>query len=113
MGIRGRKSMEEKRVNQFIAAHPPKSIKQANSAPAHLGKHGAAFWLSMRDSYAIDEPGAVAVLTRAAECIDTIQQARAAMAKDGGPIIANQYDIPKLHPAITSRRRRATVSTLR
>jgi hypothetical protein len=53
----------------------------------------------MLSDYRIEGAADLALLTRAAECIDTITAARAAMAKTG-PIIKNQYDIDKLHPAV-------------
>jgi hypothetical protein len=40
----------------------------------------------------------VAILTRAAECIDRIAAARVSIAKDGA-IIENQYGVAKMNPA--------------
>jgi hypothetical protein len=100
MGVRGRKSRDEVAADHFLAlSRPPKRVER-KVAPSHLRKEGAAFFASMVDRHGIDDPRRLALLEKASECLDTIAAARAAMAKTG-PVILNQYDIAKAHPAIT------------
>ena len=102
MGVRGEQGKLVAAVDNFVASQPQKkSVKRANGAPSHLRREGSAFYKAMRKQHlTLDDAAALTILTRAAECIDTIAAARAAMAKDG-EIIRNQYDLPKLQPAVT------------
>ena len=99
MGVRGRKSAAERDAEAFSIAHrAPKSSAVTRDAPSHLCKEGASFFVSMRQAYEIEDPASVAILTRAAECIDRIAAARASITKDGA-IIENQYGVAKMNPA--------------
>jgi hypothetical protein len=52
----------------------------------------------MSQAYEIEAPAAVAILTRASDCIDRIAAARASIAKEGA-LIENQYCVAKMNPA--------------
>jgi hypothetical protein len=64
-----------------------------------LRADGAAFFAGMLADHDIVEAGAVAVLTRAAECLDRIAAARQSIDKDG-VIVLTQYGTAKAHPGI-------------
>lgn len=68
------------------------------TAPSHLRDEGRAFFVEMSASHQLDA-GSIAVLTRAAECLDRIAAARAAILKDG-EFPETQYGTPKMHPAL-------------
>ena len=98
MGVRGRKSAADRDAEAFSIAHrAPKSSAVTRDAPSHLCKEGASFFVSMRQAYEIEDPASVAILTRAAECIDRIA-ASASITKDGA-LIENQYGVAKMNPA--------------
>jgi P27 family predicted phage terminase small subunit len=98
MGARGRKSLADKQAAEIIALRPQEP-RQRQNVPAHLHEEGRRFYEQMLADHDIVDAGSLAVLTRACECIDTISAARRAMSKDG-PLVLNQYDLPKAHPAL-------------
>jgi phage terminase small subunit len=99
MGVRGRKSAADRETEAFVVeCRAPKLLEVTRDAPSHLREEGATFFVSMRQAYEIEDPASVAILTRAAECIDRIAAARASIAKDGA-IIENQYGVAKMNPA--------------
>ena len=97
MGARGRRGAVTREVEDFVARRPKLAVVERD-APSHLRDDGASFFVSMCQGYEIEGPAAVAILTRAAECIDRIAAARTSIAKDGA-IIENQYGIAKINPA--------------
>ena len=66
--------------------------------PRHLSAKGKAFFTEMVDEYSIADAGGIALLTRAAECVDRLAEAQTAIAKFGA-IVKNQYGKPALNPA--------------
>ena len=48
--------------------------------------------------YSIADPAGLALLCTAAECLDRMRQAQAAIAKDGA-VVVDRYGSPKVHPA--------------
>jgi hypothetical protein len=52
-------------------------------SPPHLGKAGAEFFLEMLDMYDIGKPAAIALLTRAAECVDRLVEAQTCIKEHG------------------------------
>jgi hypothetical protein len=75
-------------------------VAPKNGIPSHLHAAGATFFAHMLEDHDIVDAGAVAILTRAAECLDRIATASASIEKDGA-IIENQYGTAKLHPTVT------------
>lgn len=67
-------------------------------APAHLKEAGAALWRDMTAEYAIVDPAGLALLGTAAECLDRMRAAQAAIAEHG-EIVVDRYGAPKLNPA--------------
>ena len=94
----GRAQPTETRRHFSVAHRAPKPSAVTRDAPSHLCKEGASFFVSMRQAYEIEDPASVAILTRAAECIDRIAAARASITKDGA-LIENQYGVAKMNPA--------------
>lgn len=66
--------------------------------PDHLKAHGAAFFASVADEYAITDAAGLALLSRAAECVDRLHAALAAIAEHG-ELVIDRYGAPKLNPA--------------
>jgi hypothetical protein len=68
------------------------------SAPEGLREAGAAFFRSVADEYAISDAAGLALLSRAAECVDRLAAAQAAIAEHG-ELVIDRYGAPKLNPA--------------
>jgi phage terminase small subunit len=66
--------------------------------PPHLGKPGAAFWRDVVTEYSIADSAGLALTTRAAEALDRLREAQAAIARDGA-IVLDRYSKPRVHPA--------------
>ena len=95
---RGKKSVADRQAAEVVALRPHE-LRPRQNVPAHLHAAGATFFAHMVRDHGIVEAGALAVLTRAAECLDRIAAARQSIDKDGA-IIRNQYDIAKAHPGL-------------
>jgi hypothetical protein len=67
------------------------------TTPAHLGSEGALFWREMIGDHDITTTGRMAVLTRAAECVDRLAAAQADIAKNGLIVITAAG--PRANPA--------------
>ncbi len=67
-------------------------------APSHLKKEGAALWRELTSEYGIADAAGLALATTAAECLDRVRAAQAAIAKHG-EIVIDRYGAPKLNPA--------------
>ncbi len=68
------------------------------SAPDHLRDGGKAFFASVADEYAIADAAGLALLSRAAECVDRMAAAHAAIAEHG-ELVPDRYGGVKLNPA--------------
>lgn len=66
--------------------------------PAHLGPNGKALWADLAAEYSIDDAGGRALLTTAAECLDRMRAAQAAIAEHG-EVVIDRYGSPKVNPA--------------
>ena len=71
---------------------------QSAKPPRHLHGDGREFFTSVSAEYSIVDPAGLALLTTAAECLDRMRQAQAAIAKDGA-VVVDRYGAPKVHPA--------------
>lgn len=80
-----------------ISKEPPEHIP-----PKHLSKRSAAFWREMNTRF-IFEAHDLQRLRTACEAMDTIDQAEAAVRKDG-LMILDRYKVPKSHPALVVAR---------
>jgi hypothetical protein len=65
--------------------------------PKHLGNEGALFWREMASEHDITTTARVAVLTRAAECVDRLAEARADIEKNGLTVVTAAG--PRANPA--------------
>jgi hypothetical protein len=72
-------------------------MSNETAVPPHLNETGAAFYLNMAAAYAVTEPAAVLLLTRAAECVDRLTEAQAAIAEHGA--VARYEGRPVANPA--------------
>jgi hypothetical protein len=68
------------------------------NSPEGLRDAGATFFRSVADEYAISDAAGLALLSRAAECVDRLAAARAAIAEHG-ELVIDRYGAPKLNPA--------------
>lgn len=66
--------------------------------PSHLREGGATFFRDVADEYAITDPAGLALLSRAAECVDRMAAAQAAIAKHS-ELVPDRYGGVKLNPA--------------
>lgn len=94
MGSRGRKS----RAELELPPPPTPPVTRCPGTPRHLRDSGAAFYQQMLAETDIASADDLAVLTRAAECLDRISAAQASIAEHG-EIVTNQYNKPTLNPA--------------
>ena len=97
------------------AARPLRAVPErrtAPKAPSHLSKPSQAFWREVTRDYEL-EPHHLLTLQAACEARDRMDQARAAIEKDG-PYAEGRFG-PKAHPAIAVERdsRLAMVRCLR
>ena len=65
--------------------------------PKHLGDEGALFWREMAAEHDVSTTARLALLTRAAECLDRLTEARERIAKDG--LIVTTAAGPRSNPA--------------
>ena len=84
-------------------------LSRAVRTPRHLRDSGAAFYQQMLAETDIASADDLAVLTRAAECLDRISAAQASIAEHG-EIVTDQYNSPRLTLPATWRNRRGTAS---
>ena len=70
--------------------------------PKHLGKAGKAFWKTTLVDFDL-EAYAQAILTRACECLDRIDQAQEIIAAEGVHT-TDRYGQARTHPAVTLER---------
>lgn len=82
---------------------PPRTARKAPAPPRHLHAAGRDLWRAVVASFAMDEPHRRAVLVMAAECLDRIAEARAAIERDGAYLDGGRYGA-KAHPAIAVER---------
>jgi hypothetical protein len=68
------------------------------NAPEHLRDGGKAFFVAVADEYRIIDAAGLALLSRAAECVDRIEAAHRAIAEHG-ELVIDRYGAPKLNPA--------------
>ena len=68
------------------------------STPKHLKDSGASFFASVADEYAIEDAAGLALLARAAECVDRMNAAQVAIAEHG-ELVPDRYGGVKLNPA--------------
>jgi hypothetical protein len=60
-----------------------------DGTPAHLGAEGREFYSDMVEEFGIVDASGIALLTRAAECLDRIKQAQNAIRKHGAVMVVN------------------------
>ena len=68
--------------------------------PQHLKQHGRKLWQELQAEYAITDSAGLALLARAAECLDRLADAQALIERDGS-VVDDRYGVPKQHPAIS------------
>lgn len=68
------------------------------SIPEHLRSEGAAFFESVAEEYEISDAAGLALLSRAAECVDRVAAAHNAIAEHG-ELVPDRYGGVKLNPA--------------
>ncbi|MBD8527922.1 P27 family phage terminase small subunit [Pseudomarimonas arenosa] len=66
--------------------------------PGHLADAGRKLWRDVVAEYAVADAAGLQLLARAAECLDRIRAAQAAIAKHG-EVVTDRYGAPKLNPA--------------
>lgn len=71
--------------------------------PKHLKAAGAAFWGDVQAEYAIADGAGLALLTAAAEALDRMRAAQAAIAEHG-ELVPDRYGQLKTNPACTLER---------
>lgn len=74
------------------------SSHKIHNPPDHLGEHGREFWRAVAEEYEITDAAGLALLTTAAECLDRMRRAQAAIAILG-EVVLDRYKSPKLNPA--------------
>lgn len=73
---------------------------RAPRPPGHLSSHGRDLFKAVAAEYSIDDPGGLALLTTAAECLDRIRAAQKAI-KQHGEVVTDRYGQVKVNPACT------------
>lgn len=68
------------------------------SLPDHLRDAGRAFYSAVAAEYGITDAAGMALLLRAAECVDRMRAAQASIATLG-ELVLDRYGAPKLNPA--------------
>ena len=97
---RGRKGKLAREVEDFRRTqNKPVLVVHKNGAPPHLGKDGSRLFTEMVASYQIEDAGRIAVLTRAAECIDRMAAARKSIEKSG-VVIETESGALRANPAV-------------
>lgn len=67
------------------------------NAPEHLREGGRSFFAKVADEYSISDAAGLALLSRAAECVDRMAAAHAAIAEHG-ELVPDRYGGVKLNP---------------
>jgi P27 family predicted phage terminase small subunit len=67
--------------------------------PRHLGANGKRLWRELTAEYDFGDAASIALLTRACESVDRMEQARQIIAKEG-ITIRNAAGVPTRHPAV-------------
>jgi phage terminase small subunit len=70
--------------------------------PAHLGVSGLELWRSIQASYALDDPGGLALLAVACEASDRVASCRKQLDEEGEVITVR--GLPRAHPAAAIER---------
>lgn len=70
--------------------------------PEHLGPSGLELWRSIQASYALDDPGGLALLQVAAEAADRVASVRRQLDDEGEVILIR--GVPRAHPAAAIER---------
>jgi phage terminase small subunit len=73
-------------------------LAKATKAPKHLGKDGREFFVAIVAEYAIDDSAGLALLATAAECLDRVRAAQAAISEHG-ECVTDRYGQVKVNPA--------------
>lgn len=76
--------------------------RKVPKAPAHLSKRAKAWWRQVAGDFEL-EPHHLLLLTAAAECLDRMDQAREAIAKDG-PFFVDRNGSRRAHPGLAVER---------
>ena len=66
--------------------------------PENLQARGRALFEQLAEEYAITDAAGLALLARAAECLDRLTEAQDLLAADG-PVTKDRYGTLKAHPA--------------
>jgi hypothetical protein len=98
MGTRGRKSKAEQEVEGLGPTVVEVEFRKPG-APKHLKEAGATFFTQMVRETDIAGADRLAVLTRAAECLDRIAAAQVSI-DEHGEIFVDIHNRPRLNPAI-------------
>jgi hypothetical protein len=90
-----------------------KPAQRTASVPEHLGAAGRELWASIQASYAIADPGGLALLQQAAEAADRIASVRKQIDEAGELLVLK--GIPRVNPlcAVERDQRAALVRCLR
>jgi hypothetical protein len=72
--------------------------------PRHLKRSGRELWASVQAEYAIEDSAGLALLTTAAECLDRMRGAQAAIRKHGEVVDGRYADVIRLNPACALER---------
>ena len=90
-----------------------KAAQRTAAAPEHLGAAGRELWSSIQESYAISDPGGMALLQQAAEAADRIASVRRQIDEQGELLVIK--NIPRVNPlcAVERDQRAALVRCLR
>jgi hypothetical protein len=90
-----------------------KPAQRTASVPEHLGAAGRELWASIQASYAIADPGGLALLQQAAEAADRIASVRRQVDEQGELLVIK--GIPRVNPlcAVERDQRAALVRCLR
>jgi hypothetical protein len=90
-----------------------KAAQRTAAAPEHLGEAGRELWSSIQESYAISDPGGLALLRQAAEAADRIASVRRQIDEQGELLVIK--GIPRVNPlcAVERDQRAALVRCLR
>jgi P27 family predicted phage terminase small subunit len=82
--------------------------------PAHLRTAGKALWRDIVAQYRIHDAAGLALVTAAAEALDRIREAQAAI-RQHGALVPDRYGVPKQNPACLLERdaRAGMLSALR
>ena len=66
--------------------------------PKHLKTEGRSLFEQIQADYGITDSAGLALLARAAECLDRLTEARELLDKEG-PVTTDRYGTQKAHPA--------------